>query len=313
MRARDPSRPFLVIGHRGAPAVAVENTLAAFEHALEEGANGLEVDLCLTKDGHVVVWHDWEPSSAIALARQLGAEPNVMARPVVPSLTSTFRRPVDELTLEELRAHHGYAVDGERVEVVIPTLDELLAWSTGARGLRCVLFDLKLPAAKAHLTETLVGEVTRKVAEHRASFEHVLLTPHPEVYERASPLVAGDALSFDVDPEIVLLDTMGEGDASSARAVARGAGHASTVMPKGIPSQAWSALARLVAFDIEARERSGGRVPTRVLAATIDDRARMEELVTLGVDGIVTDVPAVLCEVVYGSDRVGTSAPSIAS
>ncbi len=310
---RDSSRPFLVIGHRGAPAVAVENTLAAFERALSEGANGLEVDLCLTRDGHVVVWHDWEPSSAVALARQIGAEPNVMARPVVPALTSAHRRPVDELTLAELREHLGYAVEGERVEVAIPTLDELLAWSTGARGLQCVLFDLKLPASKAHLTEALVGAVTRRIAERRVSFEHVLLTPHAEIYDRASPLVPGDALSFDVDPAIVLLDTMGREDASSARAVARGAGHASTVMPKGIPSQAWSALARLVGFDIEARERSGGRVPTRVLAATIDDRARMEELVALGIDGIVTDVPAVLSEVVYGSDRLGPRAPSIAS
>ena len=52
------SRP-LVIGHRGAPADAPENTIAAFELALEQGADGLEMDVHLSKDDHPVVIHDF--------------------------------------------------------------------------------------------------------------------------------------------------------------------------------------------------------------------------------------------------------------
>jgi len=53
----DP-RP-LVIGHRGASADAPENTIAAFELALEQGADGIELDVHLTADGQPVVIHDF--------------------------------------------------------------------------------------------------------------------------------------------------------------------------------------------------------------------------------------------------------------
>jgi glycerophosphoryl diester phosphodiesterase len=45
-------------GHRGAPAHEPENTMAAFERALADGANALELDVHVTSDGHVVVAHD---------------------------------------------------------------------------------------------------------------------------------------------------------------------------------------------------------------------------------------------------------------
>jgi len=50
-------RPFLW-AHRGASAQAPENTLAAFSAALESGADGLELDIHLTRDGVPVVIHD---------------------------------------------------------------------------------------------------------------------------------------------------------------------------------------------------------------------------------------------------------------
>lgn len=48
----------LIIGHRGASAKAPENTIAAFRMALEAGADGIEFDVRLTRDGVPVVIHD---------------------------------------------------------------------------------------------------------------------------------------------------------------------------------------------------------------------------------------------------------------
>lgn len=48
----------LIIAHRGASAVAPENTLAAFQRAIDDGADGLEFDVRLAKDGVPVVIHD---------------------------------------------------------------------------------------------------------------------------------------------------------------------------------------------------------------------------------------------------------------
>ncbi len=51
------ARP-LFIAHRGASAHAPENTLAAFERALADGADGVELDVRITRDGVPVVCHD---------------------------------------------------------------------------------------------------------------------------------------------------------------------------------------------------------------------------------------------------------------
>lgn len=48
----------LIIAHRGASAVAPENTLAAFERAIRDGAEGIEFDVRLARDGVAVVIHD---------------------------------------------------------------------------------------------------------------------------------------------------------------------------------------------------------------------------------------------------------------
>ncbi len=52
------SRLPLIIGHRGASALAPENTLAAFRRAIADGADGIEFDVRLARDGVAVVIHD---------------------------------------------------------------------------------------------------------------------------------------------------------------------------------------------------------------------------------------------------------------
>jgi glycerophosphoryl diester phosphodiesterase len=48
----------LIFAHRGASDARLENTLPAFLHALERGADGVELDVQLTRDGEVIVFHD---------------------------------------------------------------------------------------------------------------------------------------------------------------------------------------------------------------------------------------------------------------
>ncbi|MFO7952912.1 MAG: glycerophosphodiester phosphodiesterase [Bacillota bacterium] len=52
------NRKPLIIAHRGASSLAPENTVAAFDRAVEAGANGIEFDVQLSKDGIPVVIHD---------------------------------------------------------------------------------------------------------------------------------------------------------------------------------------------------------------------------------------------------------------
>ena len=53
-----PGSPIRVIGHRGAAAVAPQNTLPSFRHAVETGVDAIELDLHCTRCGQLVVIHD---------------------------------------------------------------------------------------------------------------------------------------------------------------------------------------------------------------------------------------------------------------
>jgi glycerophosphoryl diester phosphodiesterase len=56
-----PTRPLTsiqVVAHRGSSDDAPEHTLSAYKRAIEDGADGLECDVRLTKDGHLVCVHD---------------------------------------------------------------------------------------------------------------------------------------------------------------------------------------------------------------------------------------------------------------
>ena len=150
---------FLVVGHRGAPNEAAENTLPSYAAALRLGANAIEMDLCVTADGQVVVWHDRDPDETVAVARQNGIE-GLPWRPFVPESGSPFRRPIDELQLADFLASHGYSRDGSRDPLAeIPLFTDFVDWAAGQDGLEAVYLDIKViqPAQAARILELAAG------------------------------------------------------------------------------------------------------------------------------------------------------------
>lgn len=97
-----------IIAHRGASIERPENTLAAFTHAADLGAGAVELDVHLTKDGHLVVHHD----------------PGLRGRLLPTSIRS--------LTLAEVG---GFHVKGEP----IPTLEAVIAAVGGRLRIYCEL------------------------------------------------------------------------------------------------------------------------------------------------------------------------------
>lgn len=90
----------LVFAHRGAHWEHVENTLAAFELAAEQGADGVELDVRATRDGQVVVFHDadlarlgetrdGQPDTRLLADLTLGELPQVGGAPI-PKLSAVL-------------------------------------------------------------------------------------------------------------------------------------------------------------------------------------------------------------------------------
>lgn len=67
--AEAPDQRMLIIGHRGSPGIGQENTIAGFKRAIELGADGFELDLVLTADNKLVVFHDWTLNRLIGNAQ----------------------------------------------------------------------------------------------------------------------------------------------------------------------------------------------------------------------------------------------------
>jgi glycerophosphoryl diester phosphodiesterase len=79
----------LIVGHRGSPRSERENTLAGFAAARTEGADGVELDVHLSADGELVVYHDAEIDGFGILAEHRGAEIR-STFPWLPTLTAVL-------------------------------------------------------------------------------------------------------------------------------------------------------------------------------------------------------------------------------
>lgn len=97
------SRP-LVFAHRGGAALAPENTMRAFANGLALGADGIELDVRLSRDGVVVVHHDATvdrtTAGSGAVAGMTAAE---LARLEVPALEDVLARFGDTRMIVELK------------------------------------------------------------------------------------------------------------------------------------------------------------------------------------------------------------------
>lgn len=111
-----PDKPFfeldkpIVIAHRGGGSLAPENTLVAFEKARSLGVEVLELDLQMTKDGHLVVFHDE------TLERTTNGEGRVTELTL-----SELRRFDAAYTFRDIRGRYIYRDQG----IKIPTLEEV--------------------------------------------------------------------------------------------------------------------------------------------------------------------------------------------
>ena len=114
----------LLAAHRGGSLLWPENSLLAFRNAVALGADFIEFDVHLSRDGEVVVVHD-------------------------PTLdrTTSGSGPVKDRTVAELKALRLKDRAGALTEETVPTLDEVAA--VAAKGKRRMLLEIKVDASRA--------------------------------------------------------------------------------------------------------------------------------------------------------------------
>jgi glycerophosphoryl diester phosphodiesterase len=135
---------FYNVAHRGFSAAAPENTLIAFEKAIKAGANMLELDVMLTRDGQIIVFHDY----------RVGRTTN--GNGLISKLTASHIRSLDAGTW------FNKNFSGEKV----PFFDEVLEMAKGK-----VRLNIEMKHRKHDGPGTLVEKCIGAVERHRMSEE----------------------------------------------------------------------------------------------------------------------------------------------
>ncbi len=307
MSVETDNSSFWVVGHRGSPLVEVENTLPSFERALLEGANGLELDLCVTRDAEVIVWHDYDPSDVRALGRRWGWEPLVRCRPVVPD-EHRFRKPTSELSWAEFRERFGYAErkSGQRIQAEVPTLGRFMEWAVNRSEVELVFLDIKLPNRRTDLVPRLLARLDAVVQRLRPRFRIVLESCERKIVSELARLAPQYESALDVEPHAGLVFDLAGASAVRA-AINHHARHAMPQKPRRITLWPFATHRRIVARDLELMRRHNAQEPEASLLSlcpfTINAEPEMRALIELGVSGILSDVPALLHRVALESGR----------
>jgi glycerophosphoryl diester phosphodiesterase len=129
------SRRPLVFAHRGGSALAPENTMEAFDNGLGFGADGLELDVHLSSDAHVVVHHDATLDRTTRLRGPIAARTaDELARADVPTLADVLARYRATRLIIELKVNHAELA--RRVVELVRRADAIDRVCLGAFGRR---------------------------------------------------------------------------------------------------------------------------------------------------------------------------------
>lgn len=233
------------IGHRGDPTRFPENTLSSFRGALAAGAEGLELDVRLTRDGHPVVMHDG----------------------TVERTTDGFGA-LSGMTLDEVRR---LDVGGDGV----PTLREVFQSFPGVH-VNLDIKDRDRPGA-----ERVVLDVLREAG---AADRALVASAHHRVLRKFRGAAGGGFRTGASRWEIAVFYGL------------------SLLRLERLIRPAYAALQvpvthgrlRILTPRFVAAARASG---VRVDAWTINRADQMREVLDLGVDGVMTDDPGLLAEV----------------
>jgi glycerophosphoryl diester phosphodiesterase len=302
-------------GHRGARALRPENTIPGLAHALAIGVDALEFDVTRTADGGLILAHDLTVDQQCILstgpADYAGKAWAELTLEQIATLDAGSRRPVTPYE-ETFQAVPGTGV---------PTLDQVCRLITEANAHDVTLSvelkaDPSWPDADVHaLTESTLGTL----AAHDLTSQSRILAFNWRVLRAAQAIdpavprvalvepaswVPGSAWLAGLDPAAYSApgNPAAGNRASAQETSAQGASATSSLAgsaeaARDIGASWLSPWDPLTSAELIAAAHKYGLL---VAVWTVNDTDRMAELIELGADGIVTDRPDLLRQVLAG-------------
>ena len=295
-----PSLAFDLEGHRGTRGLAPENTLAAFRRALEIGVTTIETDMSVTKDDVVVISHN--PSLNPDLVRDTDGHWLASPGPPIRSLTLAELRRYDIGRINPMSQYarefpEQKAADGERFPKLLELFD--LAKASG----KAVRFNIETkitptsgsntpdPATFASL---VIAAVRAAGVSDRVTVQSFDWRTLIEV-NRIAPEIETSCLTIQTQNDDTMQQAPDGGPSPWHAGLAlRDHGGSVPALVKAAGCGVWSMFWR----NLTSKELADAHaLGLKVLPWTVNERGDMRTLIDLGVDGIITDYPDRLREV----------------
>lgn len=282
-------------GHRGTRGLAPENTLPAFERALEIGVTTLELDIGVTADNVVVISHN--PSLDPAITRDASGHWLAAKGPSIRSLTLAQLQAYDVGRINPDSAYaKTFATQQPRDATPIPTLAALFA-RVKELGANEVRFNIETKLSPAQPDETVNPERMARAllnVVHEAGMEQRVTIQSFDW--RTLQIVQGFEPGI---PTVYLSIQTANNDNIRDGAWTAGfriADHGSVPrMVKAAGGAVWSPNNGALT---EALVKEAHELGLKVIPWTINNPADMDRLIGWGVDGIISDYPDRLREAV---------------
>ena len=285
----------IIIGHRGASGALPEHTIESYLRALNDGADCIEPDLVLSKDGVLVVRHDTYLSSTTNIASKSEFAKR-KRRSTDPEYAGRDDWWVSDFTLAELKTLRAVQSFPGRTKVFdglyqIPTFDEVLDLATSRKTVAdkpvCVYPEAKSPAYFASVGQADMAEkILATLQKHRLaakgspifiqSFEPDFVQKINGMTELPIVMLVADKAGLDAamaKPGAPFWDGLGPSLAMLIDADGKSTGVVEAAHAKGIVVHPWT-------FRDDAPPVKGEPV-----------EAAMKRYLALGLDGFFTDFP----------------------
>ena len=275
-------RKKLNVAHRGASAYAPEHTLAAYRLALEQGADYVEQDLAVTKDGVLICLHD--PT----LERTTNVEQLFPNRATTVTWEGKTQRAwlANDFTLAEIKQlDAGSWFDAKFAGERIPTFDEAVALVRGRAGLFPELKTPEVYEGRDVEFETLVAAALDQHGLRGAQAD----PKSPVILQTFSEVSAKKLAAMPIGVPVILLLSNDNGWESGNRVrewrpFVQGLGPNKAILEANPQLVEWAHAEGMTVVPYTFRSSNSGK--------HADVKAEMAYfLYTLGVDGVFTDNP----------------------
>ena len=271
-----------VVAHRGASAYAPEHTLAAYQLAIEQGADYVEQDLAVTKDGVLICLHD------ASLERTTDVEQLFPNRVSTQTIEGKTRKAwlANDFTLAEIKSlDAGSWFDPKFKAEKVPTFDEAIALIRGKAGIFPELKTPEIYAGRDVKFEALVAAALDKNGLRGPKAD----PKTPVILQTFGQPSARTLAQIKIGVPVVLLLNRADGFETAAqlkawKGVVQGFGPAKAIVLKNPDFVKWAHAEGLSVTPYTFRSSDSGGFK--------DVAAEMSHyLYTLGVDAVFTDNP----------------------